>query len=202
MKNMAEYVRKNYPAEGERMLEYAPQHPIEYEKIHCVMISEVVANSPNEDFYAQNPHSPYLQNALALFEKAGLLVKTMEEVNQRGIYITNAVKMPKSETTITKETVEKYVPLLKEELSLFPNLRVIMLMGDVARKAFNIIAKKETKKNALPSGSTYKIRKDEWFYKDIRLLPAYIMTGKNLLIEKSKVEMSVEEMQKMLAIIE
>lgn len=97
--------------------------------------------------------------------------------------------------------IEKGVPILEHEIGLFPNLRVIMLMGDVAKKAFNMITKKKTKKNAIPSVSTYKLRNSELYYENVRIFPSYIMTGGNILIEKSKVEMAAKDIQKMLTII-
>jgi hypothetical protein len=64
-----------------------------------------------------------------------------------------------------------------------------------------MIAKKNTKKNVIPSESTYKIRKNEYFYGDIRVFPSYIMTGGNILIEKSKVAMVTDDIKQMLEII-
>lgn len=84
---------------------------------------------------------------------------------------------------------------------MFPNLKVIMLMGDVAKKAFNRIAKKATKKHIVPSTATYKIRSSEFCYGSIRVMPSYIMTGGNLLIEKSKMVMTAEDIATMLTII-
>ena len=110
-----------------------------------------------------------------------------------GIYITNAVKTPKTEYAIDKSSIEKSLPYLEEELALFPNIKVIMLMGDVEKKAFNMITKKATKKNAIPAVSTYKLRSSEIYYEGIRVMPSYIMTGGNILIEKSKVTMATED---------
>ena len=76
-----------------------------------------------------------------------------------------------------------------------------MLMGDVAKKAFNCIAKKTTKKNVVPSVSTYKLRGSELYYGSIRILPSYIMTGGNILIERSKVQMAAEDIATMLSLI-
>ena len=64
-----------------------------------------------------------------------------------------------------------------------------------------MITKAKTKKNAVPSISTYKLRNSELFYEGKRIFPSYIMTGGNILIEKSKVEMAAEDIQKMLAMI-
>ena len=76
-----------------------------------------------------------------------------------------------------------------------------MLMGDVAKKAFNMITKKSTKKNVIPAISTYKLRNKEIYYEGIRVMPSYIMTGGNILIEKSKAVMATEDIKAMLEII-
>lgn len=132
---------------------------------------------------------------------AGTAVSSIQDILQLGIYITNAVKAPKTEYVIDKSSIENSLPYLEAELSLFPNIKVIMLMGDVAKKAFNMITKKATKKNAIPAVSTYKLRSSEIYYKGIRVMPSYIMTGGNILIEKSKVTMATEDIAAMLKII-
>lgn len=63
-----------------------------------------------------------------------------------------------------------------------------MLNGDVAIKAFNMITKEKTK-NIIPSISTYKLRDQVFYYDKCRIIPSYILTGKNLLIEKGKLDM-------------
>ena len=35
--------------------------------------------------------------------------------------------------------------------------------------------------------STYKLRDSEFYFNDVRIIPSYIMTGANILIEKSKI---------------
>lgn len=101
----------------------------------------------------------------------------------------------------SENSIQDSLPYLEAELSLFPNVKVIMLMGDVAKKAFNMITKKATKKNVVPTVSTYKLRTTEIYYKGIRVMPSYIMTGGNILIEKSKVAMATEDIATMLEII-
>ena len=63
-----------------------------------------------------------------------------------------------------------------------------MVMGDIAKKYFNAICKKQGGRNAVPSGSTYKLRSSEIVYDGKRVMPSYIMTGGNIQIEKSKVQ--------------
>jgi hypothetical protein len=53
----------------------------------------------------------------------------------------------------------------------------------------------------MPAVATYKLRKSEIYYGNIRVMPSYIMTGGNLLIEKSKVEMTAEDIAVMMNII-
>lgn len=168
--------------------------------ISAIMINEVVPSDPSQDFYGQ-ADADYMSTTVPLFHKAGFPVKDIHDILQMGIYITNAVKTPKSAYTVEKSSIENSLPYLEKELALFPNTKVIMLMGDVAKKAFNMIAKKATKKNAVPAVSTYKLRSSKIFYGNIRVMPSYIMTGGNILIEKSKFEMAAQDISVMAAII-
>ena len=168
--------------------------------VKAIMINEVVPADPAQDFYG-SADADYLKTTIPLLQGAGAAVASIQDVLQMGIYITNAVKTPKTEYTIDKSSIEKSLPYLEAEISLFPNVKVIMLMGDVAKKAFNMITKKATKKNAVPAVSTYKLRNSEIFYQGIRVMPSYIMTGGNILIEKSKVTMATEDIAIMLEII-
>ena len=173
---------------------------IEPETIQTIMINEVVPSCPEEDFYGK-PDSAYMSTTIPLFRKAGIEVNSIQDILDHGIYITNAVKTPKSEYAVSKESIEDSLPYLEKELALFPNVKVIMLMGDVAKKAFNMICKKATKKNAVPSISTYKLRNTEIFYNGIRIMSSYIMTGQNILIEKSKFEMASKDIETMYRLI-
>ena len=173
---------------------------IEPETIQTIMINEVVPSCPEEDFYGK-PDSAYMSTTIPLFRKAGIEVNSIQDILDHGIYITNAVKTPKSEYAVSKESIEDSLPYLEKELALFPNAKVIMIMGDVAKKAFNMICKKATKKNAVPSISTYKLRNTEIFYNGIRIMSSYIMTGHNILIEKSKFEMASKDIETMYRLI-
>lgn len=173
---------------------------IEPETIQAIMINEIVPSCPEEDFYGK-PDSAYMSTTIPMFRKAGIEIGSVQDILNNGIYITNAVKTPKSEYAVSKESIEDSLPYLEKELALFPNVKVIMLMGDVAKKAFNMICKKATKKNAVPSISTYKLRNTEIFYNGIRIMSSYIMTGQNILIEKSKFEMASKDIETMYRLI-
>ena len=173
---------------------------IEPETIRAIMINEVVPSCLAEDFYGK-PDSAYMSTTIPMFRKAGIEIGSVQDILNNGIYITNAVKTPKTEYAVSKESIEDSLPYLEKELALFPNVKVIMLMGDVAKKAFNMICKKATKKNAVPSISTYKLRNTEIFYNGIRIMPSYIMTGQNILIEKSKFEMASKDIETMYRLI-
>ena len=168
--------------------------------IKAIMINEVVPSDPLQDFYG-TPGANYLKTTIPLLQGAGAEVHSIQDILKMGIYITNAVKTPKTEYAIKKSSIETSLPYLEAELCLFPNVKVIMLMGDVAKKAFHMITKKSTKKNVIPAVSTYKLRSSEIYYEGIRVMPSYIMTGGNILIEKSKVTMATEDIATMLEII-
>jgi len=83
-------------------------------------------DNPADDFYGDNTPPDYLTATLPLFEKAGFRADSIDDIIAAGIYITNAVKVPKTNTTISRELIESCVPVLEHEMGLFPNLNVIM----------------------------------------------------------------------------
>jgi uracil-DNA glycosylase len=178
-----------------------PDCELDPENIHVMMISEVPAQNPDDDFYSNLPQPEYMNSTLGLFEKAGVYVKSMQDILNLGIYITTAVKIPKTSYTVDPEVIKAHLPILEAEIALFPNLKVIMLMGDVAKKAVNMITKARTKKNVIPSKPTGYIRMNEFYWDGIRVFPTYIMTGKNLLIEKGKCGTISEDIRRMMAVI-
>jgi hypothetical protein len=173
---------------------------VEPEKIKAMMINEVVPADERDDFYGSDTAS-YLTTIIPLFQQAEVDVESIQDILDLGIYITNAVKLPKSEYAIDSMDIERSLSFLKKEISLFPNLKVIILNGDVAKKAYNKIRKEELKKNIVPVISTYKLRTTEIYDNNIRIFPSYIITGKNILIEKSKFQMVSEDITKMIEII-
>ena len=185
---------------GKRSNIYLNNIEIDPLTIKAIMINEVVPSDALQDFYGV-PDADYLKTTIPLFQGAGAEVKSIQDILQMGIYITNAVKTPKTKYAIEKNSIQDSLPYLEAELSLFPNVKVIMLMGDVAKKAFNMITKRATKKNVVPAVSTYKLRTTKIYYNGIRVMPSYIMTGGNILIEKSKVAMATEDIATMLEII-
>lgn len=165
--------------------------------INVIMINEVPPLNPEDYFYSKTENPDYMKTTLSLFHDAGINVNGINDIIAKGIYITTAVKSPKTEYTVDTEKITEHLPILEHEINMFPNLKVIMLMGDVSKKTFNMIAKKNTKKNAIPSGSTCRIRSNEFYYDNKRVFPSYIMTGGNLLIEKSKCLMISEDIKRM-----
>ena len=168
--------------------------------IRAVMINEVVPADPTQDFYGASGEE-YLSTTIPLFQQAGLDVHSINDILNMGVYITNAVKTPKTAYAIEKAAIDESLPYLEAELALFPNVQVIILCGDVAKKMVNTIVRKATKKNVLPSGATYKLRAASYYYGSIRVMPSYIITGGNLLIEKSKVRMITQDIAAMADII-
>lgn len=175
---------------------FIPKGNINLENIKILMINECPPQIEEDYVYSDNPEGENITTIRMLFEKAGLYIENVENLFDHGIFITTAIKVPKKEYAVPREQILKELSILETEIEIFPNLEVIMLMGDVAKKAFNAYSKKNTKRNCIPSGSTYKIRNTDFYYEDIRVMPSYIMTGKNLRIEKSKITMISEDIAK------
>ena len=178
-----------------------PDCALKPENIKVIMISEVPSKKAEDGFYSVVSESEYMKSAIGLFVAAGVQVKNMRDIINLGIYITTAVKIPKTEYTVDPAVISAHLPVLEAEIALFPNLKAIMLMGDVAKKAVNMITKAKTKKNVIPSGATGRLRHNEYFWNNIRVFPSYIMTGKNLLIEPFKRDCVAEDIRKMMKFI-
>jgi uracil-DNA glycosylase len=82
---------------------------------------------------------------------------------------------------------------LEQELALFPNVEVFLLMGDVAIKALNYIAGRAGEGRVIPAGSTYKIRGGEFFFRGKAVFPSYLQAGPSFFVEKSKRRMIAED---------
>ena len=170
----------------------APYREIDPESIRIMMISEAPPPDMKDYFYAQgNPF--YLQTTLQAFNDAGIAVANMQDILNMGVYITTAVKCGKTQYAISVDTIRKCSELLEQEISLFPDIKVFLLMGDTAIKAMNHIWKRQSGTTVIPAGSTYKIRRQKFFHGDQRVFPSYLQTGRNYLIEKSKRRMIAED---------
>lgn len=172
-----------------------PDLEVKPERIRAIMVSEAPPETASDYFYAQgNPF--YLQTTVQAFNDAGFKVSSIKDLLDLGVYITTAIKCAKTAYAISPETVENCcLRILDKELDLFPKTRNILLMGDTAIKALNYIAKRKTGKRIIPAGSTYKIRKNKYFYNQLRIFPSYLQTGKSYLIEKSKRKMIAEDIK-------
>lgn len=177
-----------------------PDVDLDPEKIKVIMISEAPPENPEDYFYA--PGEPfYLKTTVQAFRDAGVQVNSVQEILDLGFYLTTAIKCPKIRYGVSAATIKNCSEILEKELDLFPELEAYMLMGDVAIKAFNYISKRKTGKNTIPAGSTYKIRKNQFYYQERRVFPSYVQTGQNYLIEKSKREMIAQDLAEAIRII-
>ncbi|UCD97310.1 MAG: uracil-DNA glycosylase [Candidatus Bathyarchaeota archaeon] len=163
------------------------------------MISEAAPLNPDNYYYATgNPL--FQQTTVQAFNDADVQVGSIRELLDRGVYFTTAVKCGKTGYGIKAATVKECSHLLEQELNFFPNCQVFMLMGDVAIKAINYIAKRAGEGRPIPAGSTYKIRGKRYSFRGKRAFPSYLQAGPSFFIEKSKRRMIAEDIAAGLAL--
>ena len=160
--------------------------------ISIILISESAPEKLEDDYYADGDPL-FARTTLLAFNDAGVKLSSVQEIIQRGIYLTSAVKCSKTGYGIQSGTIEECSHILEQELSLFPNVKAFLLMGDVAIKAINYIAKRNKDPRPVPSGSTYKIRGNEFYFRGKRVFPSYLQAGPSFGIEKSKRKMIAED---------
>jgi uracil-DNA glycosylase len=125
----------------------------------------------------------------------------MRDILDLGVYLTTAVKCGKTGYGIKAATIKECSLILEQELALFPNVRAYMLMGDVAIRALNYVAKRAGEPRVIPAGSTYKIRGQEYLFQGKRAFPSYLQAGPSFFIEKSKRRMIAEDIATALSLL-
>lgn len=172
-----------------------PNVEVDANKIKVFMVSEAPPDNLKDYFYAPDK-SFYAETTVQAFNDAGFNAVNMKDVLNLGVYVTTAIKCGKTAYSIATRSIDNCsTRILENELNLFPKLKATLLMGDTAIKAMNLIAQRSTGKRIIPSGSTYKTRKGKYFFKQFRVFPSYLQTGKSYLIEKSKRKMIAEDIK-------
>lgn len=167
---------------------------VEPAAIRMAAVCEALTEA-GDDFLSAPRDSMFVSNLLAAFQSGGAEIVSVEDLVDLGVYLTVAVKTPKVTSAISTASINEHAPLLAAELDALPNVRVVVLMGDVAIKAMNAVARQRRQGRVIPPGSTYKLRHGEYRYGDVRILPSYLPTGKSYLIERSKREMIAEDLR-------
>jgi len=165
-----------------------------------VLISEAAPANPGDYYYAEG-EPLFQQTTVQAFQDAGVAVGSMQDILGLGAYLTTAVKCGKTGYGIKAGTIEECSRILEAELALFPAAQVYLLMGDVAIKGLNYIAKRQGEGRVIPAGSTYKIRGEAYCYKGVRAFPSYLQAGPSFFIEKSKRKMIAEDIAAALQLV-
>jgi uracil-DNA glycosylase len=177
-----------------------PRIDVDPTDVSIILISEAAPPDPGDYYYA--PGDPlFQQTTVQAFRDAGADVSTIHDILRLGVHLTTAVKCGKIGYGIRAGTIKECSLLLEQEIDLFPNTQVFLLMGDVAIKAINHIAKLGGEGRVIPAGSTYKIRGGEYVFRGRRAFPSYTQAGPSFFIEKSKRRMIAEDIAAALALV-
>jgi len=191
----------DYPCEDVNHDHYLlPQASLAPLSVRAVLISEAVPTNPADDYYA-GENASYAQTTLQAFNQAGVSASSFQDLLGMGFYFTSAIKCGKTGYGIKAATIQTCSFILEQELNLFPNVQVYLLMGDVAIKAANYIAKRQTGERAIPAGSTYKIRGGSFTFRVKPAFPSYLQVGPSFGIEKSKQRMIAEDIARAMALL-
>ncbi len=169
-----------------------PDINVKPQTISIIMISEAAPAAPGDYYYAGG--NPLFQRTtIQAFNDAGARVSSIRDIVGLGVYLTTAVKCGKTGYGIKANTIKECSLILEEELALFPKVKVLMLMGDVAIKAVTYIAQRAGEARVIPAGATYKLRGQKFHFREKRVFPSYLQAGPSFFIEKSKRKMIAED---------
>lgn len=143
----------------------------------------------------------HAETTVLAFRDAGEDVVSIQDVLDLGVYPTTAVKCGKTGYGLSRQTVEACSALLELELGLFPFAEALLLMGDVAIKAVNAIARRNGEPRPVPAGATYRLRGGDYRFRGLKVFPSYVQAGPAFLIEKAKRRMIAEDIASALAFV-
>ena len=169
-----------------------PDVKVDADEVRIVLISEATPQSEGDYYYAKG-RPLFEETTVQAFQDAGVGVSSIRELLAMGVYLTTAIKCGKTGYGIKATTIRACSKILADELALLPNVKALLLMGDVAIKAMNYIAKAAGEPRVVPVGSTYKIRGGTYAFRGVRAFPSYLQAGKAFFIEKSKRQMIAED---------
>jgi uracil-DNA glycosylase len=183
----------DFPCVEARQESYmVPEIEVDPEAIKIMLISETAATNLMDNYYFR-PEAQFARSTVQAFQEAGAKVDNVDDLLHMGVYLTAAVKCGKYDYAVATATITRCSSLLEREIELFPNVKAYLLMGDVAIRGFNTVAKRQGLGRVIPAGSTYKIRKGEFNYRGKRVFPSYLQAGPSYGIEKSKQRMIAED---------
>ncbi len=177
-----------------------PDVEVNPDHVSLMMISEA-APADSADYYYATGNPLFQQTTLQAFKEADADVSSFQDVLDLGVYLTTAVKCGKTGYGLKASSIKECSQILEQELALFPQVKAFLLMGSVAIKALNYIARRRGEPRVIPSGSTYKIRHQECHYDGKRVFPSYLQAGPSFFIEKSKRRMIAEDIAQALALV-
>ena len=193
---------KEFPCQGVNHKAYIlPSVDVDPDQISIALISEAAPPDP-ADFYYASGDPLFQQTTVLAFQDAGADVSSVRDILDLGVYMTTACKCGKVGYTIKAGPIKTCSLILEQELALFPNLKAVLLMGDVAIKAMNCIARRTGQARVIPAGSTYKIRGPAYHWGQIRAFPSYLQAGPSFFIEKSKRTMIAQDLAAALQLLD
>ncbi len=178
-----------------------PNVTVKAAEISIAMISEAAPVNHTDYYYAEGD-SLFKQTTVQAFNDAGVTVSSIQDILNLGVYLTTAVKCGKTGYGIKTSPIKECSLILERELALFPDIKVFMLMGDVAIGAVNYIANRANEGRVIPTGSTYKIRGQEYLFRGKRAFPSYLQAGSSFFIEKSKRRMIAEDIKEAMELVQ
>jgi uracil-DNA glycosylase len=168
----------------------------------CLVLISEAAPADAKDYYYASGDPLFQQTTVQAFNDAGADVASVQDILDMGVYLTTAVKCGKTGYGIKAATIKECSLILERELDLFPEVKAFLLMGDVAIKAINYIARRAGEGRAIPAGSTYKIRGQEYTFRGRRVFPSYLQAGPSFFIEKSKRRMIAEDIAEAMRLLD
>jgi hypothetical protein len=162
------------------------------------MLTDTLPEEPHEHYIYSDPANVAWQNTRSLFAEAGVTVRSYQDLLDQGVLMDPCLDLIRP-GRISPWHIRYGAVRISEWLTRLPQLRAIGLMGDVAIRCFNEMARPRwaSARRLLPGDANYRMQGNRFFLGRIEVFPTYLHTSATFPLERAKQKALADDMERL-----
>jgi|GEM_PF-5013987 len=169
--------------------------PVDPAGVRVLILTDACPEDAREHFTASDPDTPAWQNTQQLFAAAGLQVGCYQDLLEHGIAMETCLDGLRPRR-LSPFHLSSGAARIEAMLGRFPNLKALMLMGEVAIRCFHHLTRPRwSSRRQRSSEHEYQIRGVESFLGPVQVFPSYLHTAAGFLQERARCRTVIEQLE-------
>lgn len=168
------------------------------ETIRVLMVTDAYPEDDRSHYVHSDPCTVAWQNTQRIFAEAGVGVSSFQGLLDRGVLMEPCLEFVKP-ARISPWHIRSGAVRIAEWIGGLPNLRAVALMGDVAIRCFNEMARPRlaSGRRLIPADYTYRVRGDQYLLGPLQIFPTYLHTCESFNGERAKQRALAADMERL-----